>query len=841
MAPLGNLHCRHRLRDSVPYFVPSRSKRNMQQAIPVALSIGCARIELYQTTRHNPVRSAFGSATVRCLYRRPQAAEARAGRLVLEGKAVSSPTNSSLIHQPAPSASAIPRADPPASIPSQATLPFTLRPIGSRLEGLRRELISCGQELQATAPFQGRSFFDDTLVLLVRLICRIAVIGQVKAGKSSFINAFVGKPGLLPTDINPWTTAVTYLNFGCADAPANVAAEFTFFDPNEWQRLAHGGGRIRELTQRLVPGFEVELLQKHLDAMRLRSEERLGSALDNLLGKKHAFPELSTEILERYVCSGAPGASDGPTHQKGIYADIVKAADLYFKGNAFGVPTTIIDTPGTNDPFLVRDEITRRSLENADIYIVMLTARQALSLADVALLRILRGLHKDRIVVFINRIDELGDVLHDTALIVQQVRAGLRREFPTSEIPIVAGSAFWAKTAIAGSDAEIDHALTNMVKTYAGSLPDQASTSPLSNASSRGKELHARTLFQCSGFSALSNVLANLTFHSHAGHVLRQTCKWFAELGHVGRNATQQAITILETEERALISSQQQREAEMRTISAEVSKNEQLRAGLHGLLMDLQTRMDHVINERCGNMLETLRKQVDSFSEIECDSLRRAIDSRQRGRVWKCETIGLRRQLEEILIGSYRAAEEEISKLEAHVFPKLQQLLIRHYPRWRRPDETYSETSAAELPSLGALGQMVALDLEERWWNRWLSSSSNREEQSIALDGLIKREFYPIVDTLEHAAREHLKTRQSSALQNSTLIYMGLVEFLQEQNSAWLARTRVLNAPGAALRKDELRRNREIRIAELKRQIPTIDLLLRRLENVDRTWVEEIT
>src|SRR3546814_15588565 len=50
-----------------------------------------------------------------------------------------------------------------------------------------------------------------------------------------------------------------------------------------------------------------------------------------------------------------------------------------------------IDTPGTNDPFLVRDEITRRALENADIYIVVLTARQALSSADVALLRILRG------------------------------------------------------------------------------------------------------------------------------------------------------------------------------------------------------------------------------------------------------------------------------------------------------------------------------------------------------------------------------------------------------------------------------------------------------------------
>ena len=78
----------------------------------------------------------------------------------------------------------------------------------------------------------------------------------------------------------------------------------------------------------------------------------------------------------------------------------------------------------------MRDEITRRALENADIYIVVLTARQALSSADVALLRILRGLHKERITVFINRIDELGDLVRDVPAIVKHVQAGLRPRVP---------------------------------------------------------------------------------------------------------------------------------------------------------------------------------------------------------------------------------------------------------------------------------------------------------------------------------------------------------------------------------------------------------------------------
>ncbi|RPH56917.1 MAG: hypothetical protein EHM89_14710, partial [Acidobacteria bacterium] len=367
------------------------------------------------------------------------------------------PLHSFRVRQSLSSATAAAEPEPPARS-------LTPRLIGGELEALRRELVACGRELQSAPPFRGGSFVDDTLRLLARLTCRIAIIGQVKAGKSSFINGLVRRPGLLPTDVNPWTTAVTHLHFGRSDAPANVAAQFTFFEPNEWERLAHGGGHIRELTQRLVPGFEVELLQKHLDAMRRRSEQRLGSTLGQLLGKKHAFPSLSIDVLERYVCSGLPGAG---TEHKGIYSDVVKTADLYFSSSDFGFPTTIIDTPGTNDPFLVRDEITRRTLESADVYIVMLTARQALSSADVALLRILRGLHKERIAVFINRIDELGDVARDIAPIMQHVRDGLRREFPTSEIPIVAGSAFWAEMAMSGSEADIDRVLSPKVKAYA--------------------------------------------------------------------------------------------------------------------------------------------------------------------------------------------------------------------------------------------------------------------------------------------------------------------------------------------------------------------------------------
>jgi hypothetical protein len=706
---------------------------------------------------------------------------------------------------------------------------FATRQIGAELETMRRELIECGRELQSARPFRGGSFVDDMLTLLAKLTCRIAIIGQVKAGKSTFINGLVRSPGLLPTDVNPWTTAVTHLHFARSDAPPNVAAEFTFFDSNEWDRLARGGGHLRELTERLVPGFEAELLQKHVEAMRRRSEERLGAKLRTLLGKKHAFPSLSTEVLEHYVCSGLPNT--GAEH-KGVYSDVVKSADLYFRRNDFGFPTTIIDTPGTNDPFLVRDEITRRALESADIYIVVLTARQALSSADVALLRILRGLHKDRITVFINRIDELGDLVRDVPAIVKHVQAGLRREFPTSEIPVVAGSAIWAETAIRGGGPDVDRALSPKVEAYARLV------APDFTLPARSPQERLELLFMCSGLSPLCEVLARLTLDSHTGRVLSQVSRSFSELARVGQNAASHEVEVLATEGKSGALLGQQGEIELRAVDAEVKENERLTMTLQGLLTDLQLRSDQVIEEQCTKMVEILRDVVQGFSEHECENLRNALAEGHRGRVWKSDATPLRQSLEEEFVKLYREAEQEIAKLETHVFPKLKQLLARYRPDWQALDEAATGTNPADLPLLSALSKVVALDLGEPWWKQWWTRD-RAEGQLAELDTLIRREFFPIVDELVEAARKQLKDRQSTSLEEAKLVFVGLVELLTQQSQARLERTRAL-ITGDASRSPDVQRTRDARSAELKGQISKMDILVQRLETLEQAWTEKV-
>jgi hypothetical protein len=318
--------------------------------------------------------------------------------------------------------------------------------VSEAFKSARDALFDCAAELAQGAPEATRRYIDKVVALLEKQICHIAFIGQINSGKSSLINAFVEKPALLPTEITPWTTVVTNLYFGIPNAPRG--AMFEFFDRNEWDQLASGNPQLRELTERVLPDFDWTAMRRQIEAMRAEAERRLGLRFEDMLGQRHAEAEITTELLERYVCAESIfGAGEGRP-VIGEFAMITKAAHLYFGLDSFFYPTVVIDTPGINDPFLVRDEITRQNLVRANIFVVVVTARQPLSLADVDLLRLLRGLNKSRIIIFVNKIDEMEDFPSMREAIVARIKGVLDREFPGADIPIVFGSAKFALAAL---------------------------------------------------------------------------------------------------------------------------------------------------------------------------------------------------------------------------------------------------------------------------------------------------------------------------------------------------------------------------------------------------------
>ena len=92
----------------------------------------------------------------------------------------------------------------------------------------------------------------------------VTMIGQVKAGKTSLVNAMVGLPDLLPADVNPWTSVVTSLHLTPYTTPEENRAKFRFFDMEEWSRLLDRGGRIGELASRAGAEEELEKVREQV-------------------------------------------------------------------------------------------------------------------------------------------------------------------------------------------------------------------------------------------------------------------------------------------------------------------------------------------------------------------------------------------------------------------------------------------------------------------------------------------------------------------------------------------------------------------------------------------------
>ncbi|WP_238367455.1 dynamin family protein [Mesobacterium pallidum] len=307
---------------------------------------------------------------------------------------------------------------------------------------------------------------------------KVAVIGQVKAGKSTFLNAFLYNHDFLPSDVNPWTSVVTNIRINLPQDPIS-GGSFEFFAERDWDEIVSGESKIRKLTEQLLPGFDTKLLRKQSEEMRIRAEERLGKSFKDLLGTAHDYDFVTSDLLKAYVCAG-PGMNGGKvTDATGQYSALTKVAHVYTRLPEFQVPTIITDTPGVNDPFLVRDEFTCRSLDKSDVFIVVLSAHQPLTDVDIALIRILAKQDNKDVMIFVNRIDELDDYDTDVPRVLDDVSRRLKGAIPDIDFSIVAGSGYMADLTLQdGEEAEEQRAalddarLARYLKSRYGQVPE---------------------------------------------------------------------------------------------------------------------------------------------------------------------------------------------------------------------------------------------------------------------------------------------------------------------------------------------------------------------------------
>jgi tRNA U34 5-carboxymethylaminomethyl modifying GTPase MnmE/TrmE len=592
--------------------------------------------------------------------------------------------------------------------------------------------------------------------------CRIAVIGQVKAGKSTLINALIRRPGFLPTDVNPWTAVVTNLHFGRSP---DAGAVYQFFDDVDWQHLA-AGGRLFELSRRLGIELDAYMLASHVRQMRERAEQRLGPQFQLLLGKQHRFAVASADVLERYVCIGDldSDAAGGPAPDAGRFADVTKSADLYFDlDDPFACAVTIVDTPGTNDPFLVRDEISRDALKSADAYVVVLNAQRALSSSDLDLLRLLHGLQKSRLVVFVNRIDLLNNPEADGAAVAAHIRSKLASEFPGTAIPVIAGSAMWAQSAAMSDEAAIQASMARR------RLPEAAGDAATWRA----------RLTRASGLGELAMMLSRLIARGPAMLRLRRRQNALRDM--VSKLDLAMRGELLLLERRVSASSEDERAAaQQRAQAAETLRRINAVSGavttrIETTNADLQRAQSAAIRRLDAALRDVIRRHAAAARNTLA-----AVPRFSRDHIWRYPTLPLRQELERTFQKIYWEAAGRLRGIERTANAEILGQVGNLVPANDVVGEGAPIHSIDPEPSISALGQTLAVELDSQW-RAWWRLRQGHKQQAEELEQILLADLTPVVDALVSAAETEIAAHVSISIDRFAQVGRDLVAMLDRR------------------------------------------------------------
>ncbi|KJZ19160.1 dynamin family protein [Loktanella sp. S4079] len=570
----------------------------------------------------------------------------------------------------------------------------------------------------------------------------ITMIGQIKSGKTSLVNAMVGRPNLLPADVNPWTSVVTSLHLNAPlpkDAPT---ATFQFFSQGEWDHLIENGGRIGELSSRAGADEELEKVREQIAEMRDKTKARLGRKFELLLGQKHNYADLTDDLVQRYVCMGDDFEDLDEEDQQGRFADITKSADLYLEAKAIPMPLCVRDTPGVNDTFMMREQITINALRDSRICVVVLSAHQALSSMDMGLIRLIANVKSREVIIFVNRIDELSNPAEQVPEIRDSILQTLKDHNGPENPELIFGSAYWANIALGET-------LDDIVAESAEAMFNWAEASL--SADTAGMEIN-ELVWHLSGVPQLYSALSDRIVEGPGAEILSASRKRALNLVGGVRASSSMVSMRLEGD------------------SVDVMPHDQLVTHLDKLEADnlkfLHDRMD-IVFQQFGSRVDQSHKR---FLDRALESLLQHLENNGEEQVWQYSPDGLRM----LLRTSYQVMRRNVASTCDQVFAAASADLAETYrTAFGVAVENFSITppAAPEIPAPVSLGQTIALDLQTSWWKGWWKRRKGYRAFASGFYDLIEAETAPIVD--------ELKVRQAEEIRK--MVEVELREFLAEQ------------------------------------------------------------
>lgn len=232
---------------------------------------------------------------------------------------------------------------------------------------------------------------------------RVGIIGRVKAGKSSLLNAlmFAGQD-VLPKAATPMTASLTVLRYTEQDKPYAEVEYFLPDDVNDMRQLAEEYDERFQIAlaerqkaaeekaarpgARTVPKPDPERLRKSVKN-ELDADPRLGGAKDiyERIKKAGGLPSHETQRIEGRDLADLQTKLANYVGADGQFTPFTKCLTLFLPLLSLqGVD--LVDTPGVNDPIRSREERTMEELHNCDVVFVVSPSGQFLNQQDLELM-----------------------------------------------------------------------------------------------------------------------------------------------------------------------------------------------------------------------------------------------------------------------------------------------------------------------------------------------------------------------------------------------------------------------------------------------------------------------
>ena len=226
----------------------------------------------------------------------------------------------------------------------------------------------------------------------------VAVTGVINAGKSTLLNALLGKKILGASNV-PETVNLTVLKY----APEPFA-RVNFWSEAELKELGIAQDQDDEIAQ-IYSGAGVKFESETAQNLKVKFNADDESAVKfespdarEICAEPPASKTVKTDEIKRYTSADSK------------YAKFVKSVELYENLELLKDNVRIIDTPGIDDAVAAREELVRRFMRECDLMVHLMNVSQSATQKDLDfIVSSLQNSHAVRLAVLLTHADVLKE------------------------------------------------------------------------------------------------------------------------------------------------------------------------------------------------------------------------------------------------------------------------------------------------------------------------------------------------------------------------------------------------------------------------------------------------